>query len=367
MRFLSNADVQQVLDVGLAIESLEAIFTEMAQADAVGMGRIDVYIPSTHGDAPYYRWAIMAGGSTSEEIMCARMISDIVEWPRVNGRARENKFAREPGTYCGFMLLFSSHDAVPLAIINDGILQHVRVGAGAGLGVKHLSRRDSQIVGMIGSGGMARTYLDAFCAVRDVRRVKVYSPNQQNTRSYADEMSAAHDIDVVPVESAREAVSGVDIASCCTSSTEPVFRGDWLESGVHVTNVTSSEIEGDLIDRVDVALRAGEATPRLERLPDEAAYARGGFLSYIAGQPAQRDKVPRLSLPRQVANMPTLVDLLRGITGGRTNDAQSSFFLNVGAIGAQFAAVAAMVYKRAEERGLGEEVPTEMFLQDVRD
>jgi alanine dehydrogenase len=38
-------------------------------------------------------------------------------------------------------------------MINDGILQHIRVGGGAGLGVKYLARQNSEIVGMIGSGG----------------------------------------------------------------------------------------------------------------------------------------------------------------------------------------------------------------------
>jgi alanine dehydrogenase len=39
----------------------------------------------------------------------------------------------------------------------------------------------------------------------------------------------------------------------------------------------------------------------------------------------------------------------------------------VGAIGAQFEAVAAAVYNLARERGLGTEIPTDWFLQDVRD
>jgi alanine dehydrogenase len=65
--------------------------------------------------------------------------------------------------------------------------------------------------------------------------------------------------------------------------------------------------------------------------------------------------------------MPRLADVIAGRQKGRTEARQTSFFLNVGAIGAQFEAVAALVYERARELKLGHEIPTEWFLQDVRD
>src|SRR5437667_2657339 len=217
-------------------------------------------------------------------------------------------------------------------MINDGILQHVRVGGGAGRGVKYLSRPDSKTVGMIGSGGMARTYLDAFCQVRAISKVKAWSPNPDNVRTYAKEMAERHAIEVEPAASAREAVRGVDIVSCCTSTHEPVFFNDWLEPGMHVTNLTSSEIEPTLPTIVDIALRAGEATPPLEKLSPGVDYYRAGFLGYVAGQPQERALVPRLTLPSEIINMPNLVELIAGKAAGRTDAGQTSFFLNVGAI-----------------------------------
>src|SRR5207237_9534342 len=110
-----------------------------------------------------------------------------------------------------------------------------------------------------------------------------------------------------------------------------------------------------------------EATARREALPEEAGYFRAGFLGYAAGQPEERALVPRLDLPAGIIQMPRLVDLLTGKARGRTSDEQTSFFLNVGAIGAQFEGVAAAVYNRAREEGLGTDIPTDWFLQDVRD
>jgi alanine dehydrogenase len=188
------------------------------------MGRIDVYVPSSESTAAYYRWAVMTGGSRKDGYVCARMLSDMVSWPREYGRVRENKWAREPGTFCGLLFLFSARDASPVAMIKDGVLQHFRVGGGAGLGVKYLSRPDSRTVGMIGSGGMARTYLDAFCQVRKIAKVKVWSPNTENARKYAREMTERHGIEVELAASARAAVRGVEIVSCCTPTTKPFFQ-----------------------------------------------------------------------------------------------------------------------------------------------
>ena len=69
----------------------------------------------------------------------------------------QEKYCQRPSKFCGLILLFSLENGEPLAIMNDGFIQHLRVGATAGLGAKYLAREDATIVAMIGSGGMART------------------------------------------------------------------------------------------------------------------------------------------------------------------------------------------------------------------
>jgi len=367
MLLLNNQDVMQVLDMGLTLEALDGAFHEIVRGDATGMGRIDLYVPSAVEQAPYYRWAVMTGGSRKDGYVCARMLSDMVAWPKEHGKIRENKYARAPGTYCGLLFLFSVRDATPVAMINDGYLQHMRVGGGAGLGAKYLSRDDSHVVGMIGSGGMARTYFDAFCRVRKITKLQAFSPNSKNLKTYLAEMEEKHGVEVVEAASPRDASKGADIVSICTSSNEPVFMNEWLEPGQHVTNLTSADVEPTLWKAVDVAIRAGEATPLLSSISDRSFYARAGFLSYVAGTPAERETVPHVNLPRELIELPALADFIAGRAKGRTAAEQTTFFLNVGAIGAQFEAVAAKVYELARERKLGHEIPTEWFLQDTRD
>lgn len=365
MLFLNNDDVGRVIDMHLCLEALERLFREIAIGDATGMGRMDMYVPSGQ-PAPYHRLAFMAGGTRQTGYACLRIISDMVSWPLQYGHRRENKYAREPGTYCGLILLLSTSDATPVAMMNDGKLQHDRVGAGAGLGAKYIAREDSRTVGVIGSGGMARSYLDALCRVRPIERVKVYSLNPEHAQEYADEMHATHGIEVRVAKSAREAVRRADIVCLCTSAIEPVFFEDWLEPGMHVIDVNRNSVGPNFLRAVDVAARPGDATPYLEHLPPDAFYARGGYLGYVAGEPKEKARIPRVNLELDIVNMAKLPDIISGKVIGRTAREQTSWFMNIGAIGPQFCAVAAAVYEKARRAGLGQEMPTEMFLENIR-
>jgi alanine dehydrogenase len=265
------------------------------------------------------------------------------------------------------LILFNARDGMPAAFINDGFLQHMRVAGGAGLGVKYLARENSHTVGMIGSGGMARSYLEAFSAVRKINGAKVYSPSRANSELYAREMSEKFNIEVTAASSAREAVKNVDIVSCCTSSIDPVFKTAWLEPGMHLTDVTWDETEPGFADAVDVAVKMGESTPHLENPPPGAFYAAHGFLGYVAGQPQEKAIIPKRPPREEILKMPSLADVISGKAKGRTSDKQTSWFLNLGVMGVQFAAVCAAVYNEAKRKGIGREIPTEWFTQSIRD
>jgi alanine dehydrogenase len=366
MLLLKDDDVQKVLTMPMTLEALDETQKEIVKGNAATMGRIDVYLPCERPES-YYRWALMTGGAKRDGFVVARMLSDIVSWPGEKDSQRENKHCIQPGTYFGMLIMFSARDGMPVAFINDGFLQHMRVAGGAGLGVKYLARQDSHVVGMIGSGGMARTYLEAFAAVRKITKVKVYSPNQANAKLYADEMHEKFNIEVTPVASAREAVKNVDIVSCCTSSIDPVFQIAWLEPGMHVTDVTWDETEAGFAKAVDVAVKMGESTPHIENPPPGAFYAAHGFLGYVAGQPEEKAIIPKRPPRGEILHMPTLADLISGKIKGRTNDQQTSWFLNLGVMGVQFAAVCAIVYNEAKKKGIGREIPTEWFTQSIRD
>jgi hypothetical protein len=64
---------------------------------------------------------------------------------------------------------------------------------------------------------------------------------------------------------------------------------------------------------------------------------------------------------------PDFADLVSGRCAGRTSRDQVTFYRNVGNQGLQFSAVGGWVYQQAVKRQMGREIPTEWFLQNIRD
>lgn len=366
MLFLHNDMIERLLTMKEVIEVQEDAFKAMEDGQAIHRPRIDMYTPSKPSDG-YYRWGTMEGWY--DGIFAIRMKSDVITWPRTNnGGWTEEKYCVEPGTFCGLIMLFSSENGAPLAIINDGILQHMRVGAGAGIGVKHLSRKDSQVVGMLGSGGMARTYLEAFCAVRPIKRCNVFSPTKANREAFAKEMSAKLGIEVVPMAGAREAIKGADILSSSTDSMSPTFEAAWLEPGMHVVNLSNCEVSDEAHKRFDVVIRQGISglkMPETERIQSERGMSP---IAWIAGNSEEMKRLPeKTSGPGFGGAWPDFCDLVYGRIQGRISDEQITYYHNIGNQGLQFAAVGGLAYRKALASGVGRGMPLEWFTQDVRD
>ena len=362
MLLINNQEVERLMDMKSCLEALEAGYDDLLKGDAVYRPRLDVWVPCERPDG-YYRWGTMEGASRKIGVFAIRMKSDIVHWP---DGITEEKYCTKPGTFCGLIMVFSVRNGEPLAIINDGVLQHMRVGGCGGLGVKYLAREDASVVGMFGSGGMARTYLMAFHEVRKLKKVKVYSPTRANRETYAKEMSEKLGLEVVPVDSPEMAVRGSHIVSACTDSTRTVFdEPEWLEEGAHITCVRACEIGPKVVKRCDISIKLGRNT--VDTM-DEGMVRLHGNVGYIAGQPEERSRIPNPEVDNYRGGFfKYFMDLKAGKVPGRANSRQITFFINAGTQGLQFAACAGKVYQLAKEKGLGRELPTEWFLQDVRD
>src|SRR3569833_1305481 len=143
---INNHEVAQLLTMGLAIEALEAGYTQLVRGEAVCRPRIDIEIP-TRDPAKLYRWGTMEGGSM-RGYFAIRMKSDIVYEQHYNGVRTREKYCTRPGLYCGLVLLTDVQTGEPLAFLNDGVLQQMRVGADSGIGAKYMAREAAGTVGM---------------------------------------------------------------------------------------------------------------------------------------------------------------------------------------------------------------------------
>ncbi|MGA7538479.1 MAG: hypothetical protein WBW93_06900 [Steroidobacteraceae bacterium] len=378
MLIIDNDTVSRLLTMEDCIRVQEEAFRKLPTGGAIHRPRIDVYFPCEREDG-YFRWGTMEGAN--DGYFAIRMKSDVVTWPKdKDGNWTEEKYCREPGTYCGIIFLLSTRNGEPLAFIHDGILQHMRVGGGAAIGAKYLSREDTHVVGMLGSGGMARAFLEAFKCVRDIRLCKIYSPNPGHREAFAAEMSRRLRLEVRAVDSAREAVRGVDLLSSCTDSMRPVYDAGWIEKGMHVTNLGRREVPDAAIDRFDVVVRQGTAGLQMrqtERFQAERGHSPAAFIGGTAEQmqriPAKNTQPglggdnPEFMDRGRGGDKPEFADLVTGRCKGRTSRDQVTFYRNVGNQGLQFSSVGGWVYAQALKARKGRTIPTEWFLQDIRD
>ena len=345
------------------IDALERSYRDLATAEGVCRPRIDIRIP-TSDPARTYVWGSMEGGSTAG-YFAVRMKSDVAydkEGPR--GITRE-KYCGRPGLFCGLVFLTSVETGEPLALINDGLLQHMRVGADGAIGVKHMARKDAEVVGMLGSGGMARSHVEAFLCVRKVRKLLVFSPTRANREAFSAEMRAKHGLEVVVCDAPEAVYRGAHIVAGVTDSAVPVLDGSLLERGAHIVNVGGGGVpDAASLARVDVYLRFGNA-PAPDGRPELAMDDEHlTWTARPAGARRSRKRAHGLALPGKVV---FLADLIEGRHPGRTSDEQITWSERGNLQGAQFHAVAAQVYERAREAGLGREIPTDWLLQDIRD
>lgn len=362
---LNNDDVRRVLTANNTREALETAYRELIDGDAVCRPRIDIRIP-TRQPGNFYQWGTMEGGSTSG-YFAIRMKSDVIYEQEYQGARTQEKFACRPGLYCGLILLTDIETGVPLAIINDGYLQHLRVAADSAIGTNIMARRNTRVLGMLGSGGMAHSHLEALLQVREIKQLRVYSPTPEHRAAFANEAAQRFGIETVVHDQPREVYRGADILAACTDSAVPVIRGEWLEPGMHVISI-GGRPDMAARRRFDVTLRLGTAPAPVGR-PDLATTDE--HLGYVArpedarwGKSHMKGRAkPVTSEGRNVM----LADVLQGKTRGRSSDDQITYSERGNIQGAQFFAVAAVAYNEARRQGIGHELPTEWFLQDIRD
>lgn len=366
MLFLNNDDVKQVLTMEVTMGALDKAYRELGRQEAVCRPRIDIQIP-TKDPEKIYQWGTMEGGSMSG-YFAIRMKSDVIYEQEYQGAITQEKYCVQPGSFCGLILLNSIQNGEPLAMINDGYLQHMRVGADSGIGAKYMARADAVVVGMIGSGGMARSHVESFLQARKIKKIQVYSPTKANREAYAKEISENYGLEVIPMSHPRDVYKGAHIVAGCTDSAVPIVIGKWLEEGTHVTCV-GGKPDDDTLKRIDVSLRLGNAPvpwglPEFGLADEYITYAakpkeNAGFQMKRGGKRGHGV----IAEDRAVF----FADILSGARKGRTSDQQITYSERGNIQGAQFFAVAGRVYELAKERGLGRELPTEWFLQDIRD
>jgi len=234
----------------------------------------------------------------------------------------------------------SASTGILRVVLEADFLGMMRTGAASGVATRWLSRPESEILGVFGSGWQSEGHIEAIAAVRPLRRVKVFSRHAERLAAFCAKLSERLKIEVVPASSPEETVRGSDIVSTITTAATPLFDASWLSPGTHINAAGSNsiirrEVGEDVlricrpivVDSVETALKeAGDLLPLFEK-----------------GRLNERQLVE-------------LGEVISGRHPGRTTEQEITLFESQG-MAIQDIAVAVRLEALARERGLGLELP----------
>jgi ornithine cyclodeaminase/alanine dehydrogenase-like protein (mu-crystallin family) len=237
---------------------------------------------------------------------------------------------------------------------NNVAVTGLRTAATSAVGTDLLARPDATSLGLFGAAGQAKNHLLALMQTRKLKEVKVYSRSAENRKKFADEMGPVTNLNITPVASPEEAVRGVDIILTATNSSVPVFDGNWLEPGQHVTTIVGS----------NVGLVKGGFTAAKRREIDDATLARSDVHGIVSIQQAIQDEQADIYDPveRGVIRWEQLIEIgeiLAGNKEGRTKAEQITFYKNNAGQGVADVALGAAVLEKIKAKNKGQKLELE--------
>lgn len=256
------------------------------------------------------------------------------------------------------ILMFILNDAetsAPLALMSANLLSAYRTGAVPGVGARHLARKDSRVVGILGPGVMAKTSLSAFMAVcPGIDTVKVKGRGKKNLEAFLGWLGETFPqiTSVTVVETVEEVVRDCDIVTFCGSgatgdpSTYPTVKREWISPGTFLAMPA--------LCNIDAALEA----PEIRKVMDNPGLYHAWFEENP--RPVHRfipvvgirwlDLVDegRIAL----ATLEDLGQIVAGEAPGRQND-EEIIMMSVGGMPVEDVAWGTVVYRNAIEKGIG--------------
>ena len=313
IRILSAADVRAALPMPKAIDAMRHAYGQLSAGTAVAPPRQHIF--TDKGVT-----LIMPAYLPERSEFGIKVVSVYDDNPNLNlPRITATVLVLDPAT------------GSPKAFMDGASLTAIRTGAGGGLAADLLARKDAKIVGLFGAGVQARAQLQAVMAVREITRVNLISRTQTSAEQLAAEISKWTDVAAVNLVSTPQAVvADADIVLCATTSATPLFDGNALQAGTHITAVGTFVPEKREVDTTTI-----RRSHRIVVDSREACLEEAGDLI-----------IPNAEIDAEIG------EIVNGDKQGRQSDDEITFFKSVG-VAVQDAVAAAAVLAAAEAKGLG--------------
>lgn len=321
IRILSARDIRRALPMGEAVAAMKEAFTELSAGRVNMPARAHIDVAAHGGTALFMPSQADRFGKIGLKVVNLFDGNAAKGLPRIQG----------------LVCLFDGATGRPLAVLDGTCLTALRTGAASGTATDLLARPEAATVAIFGAGVQARTQLEAVCAVRPIRRGRVFDPAADAAATFATEMGETLGIDVTVAPSPRDALQGADVVCAATVSPTPVFADADLAPGAHINAV-------------------GSYKPDVQEIPEETVLRA---LLIVDHRESALAETGDLIIPIEKGLMQAsdihaeLGEIAAGKASGRTSESQITLFKSVG-VAIQDLAAAARAFDNARHQGLGE-------------
>jgi alanine dehydrogenase len=312
---INEAEVRSVLTMAMAVEAVEESLRQQARGEVVVQPRRRFELPK--GFYHYMAAADYAGGYVAEK-----------QYTYVAGKIRF------------LVLLYEMATGDLMAQIEADYMGQMRTGAASGVATKFMARRDARVAAIIGTGGQARTQLEAIAGVRKLELARAYGRDVSRREKFCADMAERLGIPVYAAASAAQAIRGADILCTATTASHPVVTGSDIAAGIHINAIGVNHAHKQELDETVVSRADLIAVDSIEQSRQEA-----GDLIVAFGQDESK-----------WSSIEMLADIVDGKIAGRSNDTAVTLFKSNG-IASWDLAVAVQVLALAREKGLGRRLP----------
>ena len=143
----------------------------------------------------------------------------------------------------GYVMLFDAADGSPKALVDAASLTAIRTAAASAAATRALAKLDASRLGLLGYGVQAESHLEAMCAVRHIREVRVWGPNIERARAFAARHQRPEPI-IEAVETASEAVRDADVVCAVSNARDPLIVAHDVSPGAHLNLVGAHKPNG---------------------------------------------------------------------------------------------------------------------------
>jgi ornithine cyclodeaminase len=321
MLILNQKEVEQLLTMPKCIDIMRDTLSALARGEATLPLRTVFGIPDG-------AFAVMPSALANPSCVGAKIITVL---PKNHGTQYDS--------HQGAVLLFDTGNGSLLSVMDATSITTIRTAAVSGVATDALARKHATSLAILGAGVQGHSHLDAICAVRPIRTLRIWSRNKANGEALAQVAREKYKLEVTVTDFGRDAVSGSDIVCATTSSTEPVLLGEWLTPGTHVNAVGSSQRHAREIDSAAVVRSRLYADRR------ESALKEPGDIIV----PLENGEITADHIIGEVG------EVLIGKAPGRRSDDEITLFKSLG-LAIEDLASAHFLYAEAKRQNIGVEV-----------